>query len=214
MTSVPDEQSIVTAYRSGHPTRKNSRELVARISEEYGLSVGKTRNILIRAGIYISLPKDKSKIDEADYDELLTAFHRHVNEHGISVEYDGPDDLTTELSSQMGYGKWAIGEFYREFKLFGRPLTGQELLSLRNERAEESRKEWMKDLDDRVEIERIARGLPPSRADNKSGPDGCGWIFIIGLSLIIFFWLSGAENSKSGLERSTDVMCEAVGGCS
>jgi hypothetical protein len=168
----PSESVIVTIYEAGNPNRQNSRELVAEIAAKHGLTVGKVRSVLVKAGVYISLPKDKSKIDQRDLDELLSAFHKHAAENGINDDYFGPDDLMTGLSERVGYGKWALGELYREWNELDRPRNARQLQKYRDAKQKNAQRAWDANIEKAVSRSRSLRATRRSlsgKVDNQYG---------------------------------------------
>lgn len=208
MSYTPDFiKKIVDDYVAHEPTVETSQAIVKQLSAVHRLAVPKLRAILVKQQVYVAQPKPKSTVESGDAEVLLDKFSSFAAPDNGSYSFEmARYRFVEELRPLFGYTGSALENFAKENLVW--PLSAKE------QKREADRIErdaaWQAEEDEQeririVELQRMS-GL-------RSGPDGCGWIFIIGLSLLIFMWLSSAQNSSSTLERTAADLCVVMGGC-
>lgn len=143
---------IIASYQSGKPTRSNSRELVKAIARKEGLSDAKVRSVLTNAGVYVALPKDKSKIEASDFDDIFKSF---AGSPQAANNRDEREKLATSVSENFGYGKWAVDDFYREWRLQGSPADANQYAASKKRSAEKAQREFNEEVN-RIAAPRLA----------------------------------------------------------
>lgn len=200
---------IVEAYEAGRPTVENSQQLVRQISEQKKLPVAKVRAILVSQKVYLSQPKVKTEIDPANVNELLHAFEHFTADDDGSYSFEMARYRFVEvLRKSLGYTSSALEDFAKKASIW--PLSNAELEREAIWRAEATahQGEHRQDTDEIV-------GRWGGSSIKSGGPDGCGWFFVIVLSLLLVTCISNAnpDEGKSDLQRKADVLCDAMGGC-
>lgn len=94
-------EQLVAEYLEAKPTRQTSRVVVKSISAKHGLTDAKVRGVLVRRGVYLSMPKDKSTIEVQDRRAIVQFFDRP----GLTCE------AIKQAADEFGYNQDAILNF-------------------------------------------------------------------------------------------------------
>lgn len=122
---------IVSEYIAAKPNRRSSRATVKEIASKYGMTEAKARAILVKRGVYLSMPKDKSVVEMADRRALVDFFA------APGLDYTA----IKQAADQFGYTQDAISKF--------RATQGLPALS--------EHEQWSRDSDARLAAESEAR---------------------------------------------------------
>ena len=197
---------IIASYTTKNPTRENSRDLVREIAVTQGRSETKVRNLLMKAGVYVSLPRDKSKISPGDIESMISYF--------LSIESIDPQisksDIVTKTVSNFGYSVGATSDFLGEWKRLGRPINSRQLDLARRRRDEERSIRYAEQIN-----QSMSESRPNDHTEPRKGPDALGWIFLIVLSLLVATCVLNydPDAGKSSNQRTAEKLCDIVGGC-
>jgi hypothetical protein len=92
---------LAADYLAAEPNRGSSRTIVRALSLKHGLSESKARGLLVRAGVYRAMPRDKSHVASADREAMFAFFDRK----------GAGGDIIRQAADSFGYTQGAVLKF-------------------------------------------------------------------------------------------------------
>ena len=205
---MSDNETIVSLYRAGSPTIVNSRELVSQIAREHHVAEAQVRRILQHAGVYIPKASNPRSVQPEHETAILNEFRKFVGTSDDHDIYQKRQSFLHVISQSTGYGKWALDDLDDRTRLIPVSAHHQATRDYFDQRASEEQAL-------KYEEEKTQEIVSKTSSNSRSGPDGCGWIFIIGISLLLVTCISNynPDEGKSVLQKNSEALCASMGGC-
>lgn len=217
------EKQIVDGVQRGTQTQRvavrlgYSKAIIEAIAAEEGITTAKVRHILAVGGPgyvrwtkadVVNTPAEGQKVREAFVEfadtprdaQFLRTRATFVSK--VSDEQYLTVKAITKYAKANGFWPWAGTEqedYQREVDSVADAKRRQDGVNARSQRE--------------IKLPSDVENNDDTGIRFRRGPDKLGWMFIILISLLLATCVSNMNDGKSELQRNTDLLCRAVGGC-
>lgn len=208
-----ERQAIVSSYQAENPTPLTSQVILRQVAKRLNLGQDSVRNVLVRAGVYVNVPKGKSHISKEDGATILSALKAFEPPEDYDEFFEARLALYERLAYQYGYTWYAICKFSESHAAIQKHPRQLELEA----EAEKRHLEWKAEYEAKraQETKHIASQFSGLRSGPRrtGGPDALGWVFIIVVSLLVATCVSSIDPDagKSDVQKTCEKSLAPLG---